>query len=72
MKKATPLSDGMALTNYLYGTTPTSVNIAIPSIENKPLDRPPSLIPGVKYPITDGEQEIINLTWHHCRKMEGF
>lgn len=63
--------NGLALTKSLYGIAPTKGNLVNLTPIDNPLDRPPSIIPGVKYPITDREREIIFYVWLHCLKLEG-
>ncbi|MEX2632625.1 MAG: hypothetical protein WD267_01220 [Balneolales bacterium] len=63
--------NGFALSEMLYGQRELSCKIEKPALTNNPLDSPPSIIPGVPYPISDREKEIVNLTWLHCRKIRG-
>lgn len=70
IKKPNPIK-GMAICEALYGGQPTKDNIPITPLKTNPLDRPPAIIPGVQYPISDRERTIILATWLHCRKIGG-
>lgn len=65
MKKPIPEGQGLAITESLYSfdkSNETDSNIATPP-ENSNIFGPPSLTPGVQYPITEAEERIRQLAY---------
>jgi hypothetical protein len=67
MKK--PDQDGRALAESLYGSAGnTERKIAKPSDNSNDrtnLSGRPSIIPGVKYPLTQDQEELLDKAWDH-------
>lgn len=67
--KQQPL-DGVAAAESLYGSGKQETTSKVANPDNKyNVFGCPSIIPGVKYPVTDREQQIINATWYHAIKL---
>lgn len=47
----------------------TKRNIARPSELVNAIHEPPSIIPGVAYPLTGRERQILKYAWRHCREL---
>lgn len=66
MKK--PPQNGMAISESLYGSgqdVTTDSKIANPTELNNLLYPRPELIPGIEYPISEREEELLDKAWQH-------
>lgn len=68
MKK--PVLKALAFSESLHNTEIISVDNIVRQPENiNNADKPPSIIPGVAYPLSGREKQIVRYVWRHAQNM---